>query len=79
MRWQLERVVEPTCIEAQEIENTSKDVHAERGILEIVPGEKWAGVLRGLEPSPESLRERLVSKCQPDPTEKISPSSRSRA
>ena len=71
--------MELTGKETQEIENTRKDVHTERGFPEIVPSEKWASVLRGIKSPPESLGGTSVSKCQPGVVQGSLPSSRSRA
>jgi len=61
-------VVEPTCIEAQEIENTGEGVRIECGFFEIVPSEEGAGPSRSVEPWSESLEVGLLSKCQPSLT-----------
>jgi len=53
--------MEPTCKEAQEDKDTTKDVHIERGLFKIVPREEGFGLLRRIESSSESLEPAVLS------------------
>ena len=60
----MENVVEPTCKETQEVKDTTKYEHIECRLLEIEPGKERASLFRRLEPSAETLKATLLSRCR---------------